>query len=258
MVERERLMETAVYAGELMLMAGAETFRVEDTIKRMLEMYESGIVNVYVVTTGIFASVEEPGDQADVLVRRIDRRNNNLGIIAAVNDISRRFCAGEISVEEAWNDLKAAEKTENPRWLKNICYILTSVAFCALLGGGAMDCVIAGFNGIVLLLGMEINRFIKIKSFVMNMLITFAMSFLDMGLRAGVFTDMNLEVIIAGAIMALVPGLAITNAIRDTLNGDYISGTARAMEAFVVACAIGVGVGSGLALGSMVFKGAML
>ena len=48
---------------------------------------------------------------------------------------------------------------------------------------------------------------------------------------------------ITGAIMPLVPGVAITNAVRDTISGDLISGSARLIEAFLTAVAIAVGVG---------------
>ena len=43
--------------------------------------------------------------------------------------------------------------------------------------------------------------------------------------------------------MLLVPGLAITNAIRDTISGDLISGISRGLEAFLVAVAIAAGTG---------------
>ena len=46
-----------------------------------------------------------------------------------------------------------------------------------------------------------------------------------------------------GSIMLLVPGLSITNAIRDTIAGDLISGLIRAAEAFLVAISIAVGTG---------------
>lgn len=253
----KKLMEAAVYAGELMLMSGAETLRVEDTMRRILEK-SGGIINVYVVTTGIFASLELPGEEPEVLIRRIRSRRNNLGIIAEVNDISRRLCGDDISVDEAMQLLKKAEKIENPGWIKCICYILMPPAFCVLLGGGAADCVISAINGLILMLGMWLSKQMKLNSFVMNMLMTFVLSFCNMGLTSLLSINVNLEVIIAGAIMALVPGLAFTNALRDILNGDYISGGARATEAFVIAAAIGIGVGTGLALGSIVFREAML
>ena len=58
----------------------------------------------------------------------------------------------------------------------------------------------------------------------------------------------NDTAIIIGAIMPLLPGLAITNAIRDTVNGDLVSGVARAAEALLKAVAIAAGVGAVLAL----------
>ena len=54
---------------------------------------------------------------------------------------------------------------------------------------------------------------------------------------------------IVGLIMPAVPGTAITNAIRDTLRGDYNSGMARAVEAFVTALSIAIAVAIGLAIG---------
>ena len=58
----------------------------------------------------------------------------------------------------------------------------------------------------------------------------------------------NQTSIIIGAIMPLLPGLAITNAIRDTVNGDLVSGVARTADALLKAVAIAAGVGAVLAL----------
>ena len=60
--------------------------------------------------------------------------------------------------------------------------------------------------------------------------------------------EINMDTVIISAIMPLVPGVAITNAIRDTLQGDYLSGGARVLEAFLKAASIALGVGIGMAL----------
>ena len=44
----------------------------------------------------------------------------------------------------------------------------------------------------------------------------------------------HLDPIIIGSIMPLVPGVAITNAIRDTIQGDLVAGNSRATEAFLI------------------------
>ncbi len=52
-----------------------------------------------------------------------------------------------------------------------------------------------------------------------------------------------MNVIIIGSIMPLVPGVAFTNAIRDTIEGNLVSGVSRAVEALIVAASIATGVG---------------
>ena len=61
----------------------------------------------------------------------------------------------------------------------------------------------------------------------------------------------NLDSIIVGAALSLVPGVAFTAGIRDFISGDLISGIARIGESILVAIAIAFGVGSILMLYSM-------
>ena len=70
-------------------------------------------------------------------------------------------------------------------------------------------------------------------------------------LITGLFSMGDTSPIIIGAIMPLLPGLAMTNAIRDTMRGDLVSGVARGAEALLVAVALGTGAG-------LVLKAAML
>ena len=53
----------------------------------------------------------------------------------------------------------------------------------------------------------------------------------------------RLDAIVIGNIMLVVPGVALTNAIRDALNGDILSGLIRMVEAITIAIAIALGVG---------------
>lgn len=60
------------------------------------------------------------------------------------------------------------------------------------------------------------------------------------------YKNFNFNIVIISGFMLLVPGLAITNAIRDTIAGDTISGLARATDAFL--CAVAIAAGSGIIL----------
>ena len=62
-------------------------------------------------------------------------------------------------------------------------------------------------------------------------------------LSVQIFKMGNMEHIIIGSIMPILPGLMLTSAIRDTVMGDLVAGTARLVEALLIAVAIAGGVG---------------
>ena len=95
------LIEMAVLAGEIMLVSGAEVYRIEDTVSRILK--QSGLegIEVFALATGIFATLSDPSISAITVVKRVNKRSTNLNRVYRVNNISRRFCAGEMTVEEA-------------------------------------------------------------------------------------------------------------------------------------------------------------
>ena len=61
----------------------------------------------------------------------------------------------------------------------------------------------------------------------------------------------QLEAITIGTLMVLVPGMALTNAMREIMAGDIISGLSRTADAILVASAIALGTVVGLAIGQM-------
>ena len=68
------------------------------------------------------------------------------------------------------------------------------------------------------------------------------------GVNGAKLKSLNISALIIGGIMPLLPGLSMTNAIRDTINGDLVSGSARALEALLACVAIAAGVGVVLSL----------
>lgn len=96
------LFKTAMLAGEIMLRSGAETFRVEDTMNRILALSNLKTVESFCTTTGIFATLEHPSMEPITKVKRIDKRVTNLNRIHMVNHISRRLCEGKMNEKEAY------------------------------------------------------------------------------------------------------------------------------------------------------------
>ena len=209
------LFDTAVFAGELLMKNGAETYRVEDTMYRILKKSNLKTVQVLVMMTGFVATLDDPSMDSLTVVRRINSRGTDLELIDKVNVISREFCSDQIPLEVAFARMKALwrEPHESKRNLAAMAAL--TGGFAVMFGGSAADVAVAAATGF---------------------------------LTAAVPGEYSRDLIIISAIMPLVPGAAITNAVFDTLHGDYLSGLARAAEAFVIAAAVALGIGIGMSL----------
>lgn len=243
------LVETAVLAGEIMLISGAEIYRVENTIDHMLRKAGRETAEAIVFSTGIFASLNDSTIEAITVARRVTIRSTNLYRIYLVNDISRRFCEEQITVYEAYEKLKEIKNiVQYHRRVKDIGVMGVAVFFTLLLGGSAKDCLAAAVTGAVLAGAMEVSAKIRLNDFCANGFCAFLLAFITLLIGKWVIPGINSDMIIIGAIMPLVPGVIFTTAIRDTLNGDYASGAARILEAAVIALSIAVGVGAAMGL----------
>lgn len=248
------LFKTAMLAGEIMAQSGAETFRVEDTMNRILSTSQLQSVEVYATTTGIVATLSDPSIEPISGVMRISNRTNNLSRINDVNQISRNICDGKMTIEEA------IEKLENIRNSKPyskltiaLATVISTTGFAGLFGGSIEDCLIAAVNGIFIVLISRLLEKLVGSAFMVDAAKSFTLAFITM-LCTILIPSIDKEIVIIGSIMPLVPGIPITNAIRDTLQGDYMSGTARAVEAFVISLGITMGVGAGMGLFNLLGK----
>ena len=253
------LMETAVLAGEIMLVSGAEIYRVEDTVSRILSMAERRSAETIVFSTGIFATLKDLEIEPITVVRRVSERATNLNRVFLVNDVSRNLCDGVLNVEEAYEKLKEIRQVRQYRpLLKDIGFVGVSLFFVLLLGGTPVDCFAAALVGAVLAAVSRLVNRIRLNDFCQNAVCSFAIAIAALCMKEWLLPAMNMNTVIVGAIMPLVPGVIFTTAIRDTLNGDYSAGAARMLEAVVVALAVAAGVGSGISVFHHMMGGVLL
>ena len=234
------IVEVCLLAGKVMLESGGETYRVEDTMMRIAASFGIPRSHSYVTPTGIIFSIDKKNSTQFI---RISERSTDLQKVALVNSISRRISNGELTLEEAYEQLKEveAQKFAYPLWLQVIAAAIASGCFAVMLGGGwsnFLPSLLSGGTGFYCF--EMIHRMIKIRFFA-----EFFASFVAGGMAllmmmAGLGEDLGKMMI--GSVMPLVPGLAITNAVRDLMAGHLIAGLSRGAEAFLTAFAIGSGI----------------
>lgn len=254
----EKSLEIAVLAGQLLMASGAETYRVEETMAHILSVYYPEKCGVYATPTGIFASIIPENGEPMTLIKSVRARSTNLYVIDRLNQLSREFVSGRITLNALDESIRALANPEKadpyPAFVHTWISGLTPF-FMVLLAQGT---IIDALFGFVIGIGMGFfGRFKRIAMqgvLVRNLAISFFPSFFANLLEMVGLTH-NSGIIVVSCLMLLVPGVALTNSIRDIIGGDYLSGAARGLEAVLVAVAIAIGSGFGLGAAAILAKG---
>jgi uncharacterized membrane protein YjjP (DUF1212 family) len=241
-IEMYDIMEVCLLAGKIMLQNGAETYRVEDTMMRIAASYGIEHSHSYVTPTGIIFSIEEKEPTKTKLIRIVER-TTDLTKVSLVNDISRQISSGNLTVVEAANMLKKLEPAQlaYPLWVQVVAAAISSACFLIMFQGGWSDFFPAFITGgLGFTFFVYLHKVVQIKFFSEFLAATAIglLSFLFVGLELG----REIDKIIIGSVMPLVPGLLITNAVRDLMAGHLVSGLSKGAEAFLTAFAIGSGI----------------
>ena len=229
MDKHRKALELAGHAGCILLKNGAEIFRVQETMTRILCAYGVTDNNVYVISNGIFATEGEGTEHALSLVRHVPLGGVNLSRIDAVNTISREICEGRWTTVEAEALLIRAETLTPEKPLTHVfACALGAASFCYLFGGSLLDSAAA----------------FPIWGSVLVTLLS--------GLLSALFPALSASWVVIGGIVPMVPGVTFTTSIREFFNGDYLSGVIHCICAILTAVCIALGVcGGAMLLGFM-------
>ena len=238
-IDENKVIDVVLIAGRILLESGAETYRVEDTMNRIAHSY--GLHNTYsfVSSTAIIFSLN---DRTSTRLIRVQERTTDLEKIALTNSLSRKISNKELTIDEAKSEFIHLQHASLQYSFNE--FLAAAIAcgfFLFMFGGVASDCwiaVIAG--GSAFLTFSFVQRYIQIKFFsefvAAAVVISIAATFTKLGIAT------NQDIITIASVMPLVPGILITNAIRDLLAGELLAGMSRGVEAALTAFAIGAGV----------------
>ena len=247
-MQTSELLQIVMKAGEIMLTSGAEIYRVEETITRICNSYNVQSES-FVLPKGIFVSVRDKDGCMQTAFKRIKQRTYDLNRIDRVNTISRGLKDNLLDYEEVSKLLSDVEKSKQ--------YILPVRIFAAAMGSFVFTLLFKGsfYDGIAAAI-IGVIRFLLKESLSRKGFFQFFELFLA-GLAAGflsiaavrLFNGLNQYKIIIGSVMLFLPGMAITNGIKDAFYGDLVASFTRLGEAFLIAAALAAGVGISISAG---------
>lgn len=235
------LADLSVRIGYELAVSGAETFRIEETMRRVLEAY--GIdCQVFAIPTAVAVSFEAANSKPLTIMRRVGYHGNDLEMVEKMNALSRRICAEVPAADEAerWLTETVAHARRYGVPVYYLGNFIAAAGFCCVFGGSVRDWLWAGMSGLVIGLVTRLMDRLEVNPFFSTIAASF-MSALPAYFAAGSGWIDCVDAVIIGALMILVPGLLITNSMRDIIYGDTSSGVNRIVQVLLSAFAIALG-----------------
>lgn len=240
--EDSRVLEVAMMAGEILLQSGAEIFRIEETMIRISNHFGVDSKEFFVLSNGIFVTGGKYSKEY-AKVRHVPVRGAQLDKVVAVNQLSREIEEGRYSIEEVEKRLEEIGKMKGKSFASQVlAAAIGSASFCCLFGGSLLDSLvafIAGFVVQIFILKIRSPHLSKITGNVCGGALVTLICLMCYHFGLGE----NLNHMIVGSVIPLIPGVAFINGIREIADEDYISGSVRLMDALLGFLCIAIGVG---------------
>jgi len=245
------LLDLATNVGYELAMAGAETFRVEESIQRIMATY--GVeAEVFAIPNYLVVSITDEDGKPITKMRRIGAHGNNLDAVEKFSNLSRALCNRRPEPKEGhlWFDYVKTERLASYSlpW-QYFGFFLGAAGHALFFGGSWLDFFCSGICGLLVgFVSQTLSKW-KANTFFSTIASAFLMALVTYAIDAAGL-PINPDAVNIGALMILVPGLLFTNAMRDIIYGDINSGVNRVVQVVLIAMAIALGTASAWRLAS--------
>ena len=241
MKKEEKIISKILDVGEGLLNSGAEISRAENTMERLCKAYDFQNINVFTITSSIVITVTTEKGEILSQTRRVHGGRTDFTEFEMFNAISRDLCVnprGPEYMEERIS--KAFHAPDYPESTYILIYMLSAATFCIFFGGDLLDAFASAVVAFFVYYLVDGCKKLEIN-FIVSNLLTSGIGGMIAWCLVEVGIGHHLDFIDIGNIMLLIPGIPFTNAIRDMINGDTISGLNRVCETVLMSVAIAVG-----------------
>lgn len=242
MTDIEKITQAICLNVRMILEYGGETYRAEETARYMGEGFGMDEVEVFALPTGIMMTVRA-GEDSITRIVRVHSRGTDLKKVNDCNSVSRSVRTGQMDADAALEELRRIEhQAAQPMWVLVLAGAVSAAAFCMMFGGGIFEIAVSLIVGMISELILTRLTKLQIPGLLSGMILGFIITLFTL-LCTLAEPRLNIESVISGSLMPLLPGLAMTSAIRDTIRGDLVSGGARVTEAILTAFMLAAGAG---------------
>lgn len=242
-INYQELLDFSITLGKLLLSYEAEIYRVEESIRRVLSAYGCSDISVFAIPSFLVITIHDSNGNPITQSVRIYQRSINLSRIDQLNNLTRKVSDCAPPLPEAYEALKRIEHIPTyPHILRFLMAGLVGFAFTMFFGGGLRDGLCGILCGIAIGVSSHYLSVFQVNPY-FSIGLSSALSALIALISVKLGIGQHMDVITTGALMNLVPGVALTNSVRDAIGEDLIAGLLRLAQVLIISLSIALGVG---------------
>ncbi len=249
-----RALELAVRVGELMLRCGAGAPQVEGAIAATAAAAGVDKVELDITLQSILVQARSTEGKRHTVLRVVRHTRFDYARLVAVHRLVESLVAGEVSTEEAADRLRQVERHPRnyPKWATSASNAVLASAVAVVIGASAVAALLT--IGVVLGVAAigRLHAKLDLPEFYGNAINAFAATLLAGALYAlgamGVlpFGESDFAFVVAGGIVAMLPGRTMASAIEDVIFGYPLTGAGRLLAVLLSLTGLIIGIASGL------------
>lgn len=253
-MKQDELLNLGTELGYELIVSGAEVYRAEDSVGRLLRSYGSHSGEVFVIPSCIIVSLLGENGQPVTRIRRIPPHGTDIDQLERCNDLSRRLCRETPDYPTARSlleDIRRERRRPIPLMVL-AGHFLGAFSFCLFFNGIFPEALLSGLCSVAIYLSQRCMDRMGTNSFFQTIAASAISTFLA-AVFARPWPQLNFDHIALGALMMLVPGVCFTNALRDIMAGDIITGLSKMAEGILIGIAIVIGTGAATVVSSVLW-----
>jgi uncharacterized membrane protein YjjP (DUF1212 family) len=226
---------------------------VEEAVRRLLDAY--GVPgDVFAIPNCLIVTVCPDNRHPYTRMRRIGTHGTDVEGMEQYYALARQLCREKPALEEAQERLRSMKRQQkdNPVPLLYIGYFLAVCAFAVFFGGTLTDGLLAGVCGVFTGFFLRFTKKLRVNSFFQTITAAFFIGVVSQTLtHFGVIRYADATAI--GALMLLVPGMMMTDSMRDIIYGDTLSGINKLVQVLLTTAALLLGTWTALRLSRLLW-----
>lgn len=232
---------TLLEIGALLMISGASTERIRNTITRISDAFGYNTDMLISQRTIMLTVYDSSNELLFNSLKRTSVHGVNFSMLSGISRMSWLVVEQKWTVQQINDDLKRLTTlTPYPKSIIFLCVGLAGMAFCRIAGGSPFDMLMVFIGSVSGLYIRKLTTKLAFNAYICVFFAAFTSSFIA-GLPIKFDLSTSHEQAFVTSVLFLIPGVPLINSFSDMIDGNLQNGLIRGINGFIISFSIAMG-----------------